>query len=101
MTDYSKLQQIGQDSTTGGYDWANATIDVIANAQNGAAQGMLINFYRTLLPYKWFVYWCSDRMNTALWVCLHSSQIRLPLRSLHCTAVPLLPQAYLYAGVHL
>jgi len=60
LTDYSKLQQIGKDSTTGGYDWANATLDVIADAQNGAAQGMLINFYRTLLPYKWYVYWCDD-----------------------------------------
>ena len=60
LTDYSKLQQIGLDSSTGGYDWANASIDVIRDAQNGAAQGMLVNFYRTLLPYKWFVYWCSD-----------------------------------------
>ncbi len=60
LTDYSKLQQIGLDSTTGGYDWANATLDVIADAQNGAAQGMLVNFYRTLLPYKWYVYWCGD-----------------------------------------
>jgi len=59
LTDYSKLQQIGLDHTTGGYDWANATKDVIADAQNGAAQGMLVNFYRTLIPYKWFVYWCN------------------------------------------
>ena len=58
LTDYSKLQQIGKDPITGGYDWANATLDVIADAKNGAAQGMLINFYRTLLPYKWYVYWC-------------------------------------------
>jgi hypothetical protein len=59
LTDYSKLQQIGLDHATGGYDWANATKDVIADAQNGAAQGMLVNFYRTLIPYKWFVYWCN------------------------------------------
>jgi hypothetical protein len=63
LTDYSKLQRIGLDSTTGGYDWANATLDVIADAQNGAAQGMLVNFYRTLLPYKWYVYWCYDSQN--------------------------------------
>ncbi|HYI93147.1 MAG TPA: VCBS repeat-containing protein, partial [Bryobacteraceae bacterium] len=60
LTDYSKLQQIGKDSTTGGYDWANATLEVVADAQNGAAQGMLINFYKTLVPYKWWVYWCRD-----------------------------------------
>jgi hypothetical protein len=59
MTDYSKLQQIGTDSTTGGYDWANATFDEIANAQNGADQGMLVNFYKTLIPYKWQVLWCT------------------------------------------
>ena len=22
---------------------------------------MLINYYRMLLPYKWYVYWCSDQ----------------------------------------
>jgi hypothetical protein len=59
MTDYSKLQQIGTDSATGGYDWANATFDDIANAENGADQGMLVNFYRTLIPYKWQVLWCT------------------------------------------
>ena len=63
LTDYSKLQQIGKDSVTGGYDWSSATLDVIADAKNGAAQGMLINFYRTLLPYKWYVYWCRVDQN--------------------------------------
>jgi hypothetical protein len=58
LTNYSKLQQIGQDPLTGGYDWADASLDVKANAKNGAANGMLINFYRILIPYKWFVYWC-------------------------------------------
>ncbi|MFL6354605.1 MAG: FG-GAP repeat domain-containing protein [Bryobacteraceae bacterium] len=60
LTDYSKLQQIGLDHTTGGYDWANATDDDIAAAKNGAADGMLLNFYRILIPYKWYVVWCSD-----------------------------------------
>lgn len=58
LTNYSKLQQIGRDKATGGYDWADATVDDITNAENGAARGMLINFYKTLIPYKWFVYWC-------------------------------------------
>ena len=43
----------------GGFDWANATVEDIANAAKGARSGMLINFYRTLLPSKWQVYWCN------------------------------------------
>jgi hypothetical protein len=58
LTDYSKLQQIGKDHATGGYDWANASLDAIADAKVGAALGMLLNYYRMLLPYKWYVYWC-------------------------------------------
>ncbi len=60
LTNYSKLQQIGQDHLTGGYDWAHATLDDISAAKNGAAHGMLLSFYRTLLPYKWYVYWCRN-----------------------------------------
>jgi FG-GAP-like repeat len=63
LTDYSKLQQIGQDPGNGGYDWSNATLTDIADAQNGAAQGMLVNFYRILIPYKWYVYWCTSPIN--------------------------------------
>ncbi len=59
LTDYSKLTQIGSNAATGGYDWANATHDAVAEAQNGAAHGMLLNFYRLLLPAKWEVYWCD------------------------------------------
>jgi hypothetical protein len=59
LTDYSKLQQIGQNAATGGYDWANATIDAIAGAKNGAAHGMLIHFYKNLVPYVWQVLWCT------------------------------------------
>ncbi len=60
LTDYGKLQQIGSDAATGGYDWANASVDAIANAKVGGQHGMLINFYRLLLPAKWQVYWCND-----------------------------------------
>jgi hypothetical protein len=60
LTNYSKLQQIGLDKTTGGYDWADAKVEFINDAEVGAAKGMLINFYRMLLPAKWQVYWCDD-----------------------------------------
>jgi hypothetical protein len=60
LTDYAKLQQIGAETANGGYNWAGANLGVIADAQNGAAHGMLINFYRLLLPAKWQVYWCDD-----------------------------------------
>ncbi|MGI9070059.1 MAG: hypothetical protein ACR2JB_01700 [Bryobacteraceae bacterium] len=59
LTDYSKLQQIYQNTASGGFDWANASIEDIISAQNGAAHGMLINFYRTLIPAKWQVLWCT------------------------------------------
>jgi hypothetical protein len=98
LTDYSKLQQIGQDHTTGGYDWANATDVVIADAQNGAASGMLLNFYRTLLPYKWYVIWCSDPVNgsecgsvytPAKYDCQYGHDV---------VGAPYDSEAYLYAG---
>ncbi|MGE3977720.1 MAG: hypothetical protein AB7F94_09030, partial [Nitrospira sp.] len=59
LTDYSKLQQIGQDAITGGYDWADATIEDLQNAKLGGRKGMLLNFYRALIPYRWEVYWCD------------------------------------------
>jgi hypothetical protein len=59
LTNYSKLQQIGLDTATGGYDWSDASVGFINNAEDGAAKGMLINFYRMLLPAKWQVYWCD------------------------------------------
>ncbi|MGI8772910.1 MAG: FG-GAP repeat domain-containing protein [Acidobacteriaceae bacterium] len=59
LTDYSKLQQIGRDAATGGFDWAGATSDQVTGAAKGARNGMRINFYRTLLPSKWQVYWCD------------------------------------------
>ena len=58
-TDYSKLQQIGRDSATGGYDWANATDNQAAAAGRYAAKGVLVNIYRALLPTVWEVYWCD------------------------------------------
>jgi hypothetical protein len=95
LTDYSKLQQIGKDAATGGYDWANATLDVVADAQNGAAQGMLVNFYRTLLPYKWYVYWCADKVGGC-------GSIYTPTKYDCYYGRPLYDsydrQAYLYAG---
>ncbi|MGC2402939.1 MAG: hypothetical protein WA510_24330, partial [Acidobacteriaceae bacterium] len=60
LTDYSKLQQIPQEVAAGGYDWSDDTLDYVAKAENGAANGQLINFYRMLLPAKWQVYWCDD-----------------------------------------
>src|SRR5205807_2418872 len=63
LTDYSKLQQIGQDAITGGYDWADATLEAKKNAEVGGQYGMLINFYRALIPYRWEVYWCDNNGN--------------------------------------
>ena len=100
LNDYSKLQQIGKDPTTGGYDWANATLEVIADAQNGAAQGMLINFYKTLVPYKWCVYWCrDDQTGPILWF---SFTLPPSMTANTVTAIGRVTnidsQAYLYAG---
>jgi hypothetical protein len=64
LTDYSKLQQIGQNAATGGYDWSSATLTDISNAENGGAHGMLINFYKTLIPSVWQVSWCSGFLYT-------------------------------------
>ena len=61
LTNYSKLQQIGLNAATGGYDWAKAKEQAVADAQVGAEKGMRINFYRTLIPYRWQVYWCYDQ----------------------------------------
>lgn len=63
LTDYSKLQQIGKDPLTGGYDWADATLDAKQNAELGGQYGMLINFYRALIPYRWTVWWCDNNGN--------------------------------------
>jgi hypothetical protein len=60
LTDYSKLQQMGSEAPVNGFDWANATLTELAAAKDGAMQGMLINFYRLLLPAKWEVVWCDD-----------------------------------------
>src|SRR5665213_323894 len=35
LSDYSQMKQIGTDASTGGYDWANATIQAVAAAQSG------------------------------------------------------------------
>jgi hypothetical protein len=57
MTDYNKLQQIGTVANSGGFDWAKATFNQIADAKKAAADGMSINFYRSLLPDKVRVIW--------------------------------------------
>ncbi len=59
LSDYSKMKQIGTDASTGGYDWANASLDAISDAKNGGRHGMTVNFLRELLPAKWNVYWCT------------------------------------------
>jgi len=59
LTSYSKMTQIGLEAKNGGYDWANASVNAVADAKTAGEHGMLINFYRTLLPAKWNVYWCT------------------------------------------
>jgi hypothetical protein len=100
LTNYSKLQQIGSEKANGGYDWANATVDVIADAQNGGANGMLINFYRLLLPAKWQVYWCDDN-NMGLGPGCNSDYTEAKYNCLYGTDPYLgfpTSNAYIYAG---
>ncbi len=100
LTDYSKLQQIGKDHSTGGYDWANASLDALADAKVGAALGMLLNYYRMLLPYKWYVNWCEVAQygglcgsiyTPARYDCQYGSNVFYP-------SLDYGSQAYLYAG---
>jgi len=60
LTDYAKLKRIGENTAGGGFDWAKATILQVQNVADAARNGMLVNFYRTLLPSKWQVYWCWE-----------------------------------------
>jgi hypothetical protein len=59
LTDWGQMQLMGQYPSQGGFDWSNATIDQIAQAENGAARGMQVNFFRSLLPAAWQISWTA------------------------------------------
>jgi len=60
LTDYSKLEQIGTTQGNSQFDWSSSQQD-LTSAVNGAAQGMLIHFYKILTPVPWLVGWCAGQ----------------------------------------